>query len=149
MAIAATNAILVTSYKLFCTANGSQQHQIGTAISISPSESRNITDSFVIGSNPPDVPAELIPGIVTGRTLSMHAVAIYGTEVMDVFKTDAQQFIASLSDQSTPFSVQETVLLVAISLYRLLLFSALKFPLSWIFKFILIKLSKSRSTATA
>jgi|SRR5665213_638657 len=109
MAISPSAAILTTSYKLFATGLNSQQNQIGSAISMSPSESRTIIDSFAIGSNPPDVPVELIAGIVTGRTLSMHAVALYTTEVMDNFKTDAQSFIASLSDQNTPFSVQESI----------------------------------------
>jgi hypothetical protein len=109
MATSPSAAQLVTSYKLFVTASNSQQHQIGSVISISPSESRTITDSFVIGSNPPDVPVELIAGVVTGRTLSIHGIALYTAELLKVFGTDAQTVIVSLSDQNTPFDIQETV----------------------------------------
>lgn len=101
---------LVTSYKIFVTASNSQQHQIGTILSMSPSESRDVTDSFVIGSNPPDVPVELIPGVVRTREIRVRAIALYTQELLKVFGTDAQTVIVALSDQNTPFDIQETVL---------------------------------------
>lgn len=109
MAQPKTNALLVTSYKIFVTAENSQRHEIGQIQSINPSESRDVTDSFVLGSNPPDEPQELIPGVVRTRRLNVTYIAIYTKEFQKAVGRDDQDVVTGLSEQNTPFDIQETV----------------------------------------
>lgn len=109
MAPPKTKALLVTSYKIFVTATDSQRKEVGQLISLSPSESRDVLDSFVLGSNPPDEPDELIPGVTRSRRLSASFVALYVRELQQALGRDDQDVVASLSENNTPFDIQETV----------------------------------------
>lgn len=109
MASPKTNSQLVTSYKIFVRAENSQRNEIGQLMFINPSESREVTDSFVLGNNPPDEPFELIPGVVRNRTLSVNFVALYQKEFQKAVGRDDQDVVVALSSQNTPFDVEETV----------------------------------------
>lgn len=109
MAIPLTQSAVVTSIKLFVTAANSQRHEIGQLTHLNPHETRTITDSFVIGNNPPDVPFELIPGVVTTRSLDARYVSLYVLPAQQAFARDDQNVVASLSDQNTPFDIQVTL----------------------------------------
>lgn len=109
MASPKTQAQLVTSYKIFVRAENSQRHEIGQLMSINPSESRDITDSFVLGNNPPDEPFELIPGVVRSRRLEANYVALYQKEFQQAVARDDQDVVAALSQQNTPFDLEESI----------------------------------------
>lgn len=109
MALPRTQTQLVTSYKIFVTAQDSQRHEIGQIMSINPSESREVTDSFVIGNEPADEPFELIPGVLRTRRLAVTYVTLYTKELQKALGRDGQTVVTSLSDQNTPFDLQETV----------------------------------------
>lgn len=109
MATPQTNALLVTSYKIFVTAADSQRHEIGQLQSLNPTEARDVTDSFVIGSNPPDEPQELIPGVVRTRRLAATYVALYTKELQKALARDDQEVVTALSENNTPFDIIETI----------------------------------------
>ena len=109
MASPKTNSQLVTSYKIYVTAEDSQKHEIGQLQSINPAETRTITDSFVLGNNPPDEPFELIPGPVTNRRLTVSYVTLYTKELQQVLGRDDQDVVTALSSQNTPFDIVESV----------------------------------------
>lgn len=109
MATPKTSASLVTSYNIYVVAEDSQKHKMGQIQSISPSESRTITDSFVLGNEPPDEPYELIPGVTTNRRLTVRNVALYAKDFSKTIARDDQDIVSALSDQNTPFEVHEVV----------------------------------------
>ena len=104
-----TNAELVTSYKIYVTAQDSQKHEMGQIQSISPSQTRDVTDSFVLGNDPPDEPKELIPGVSRNRRLAVNNVALYAKDFSKTIARDDQDIVSSLSDQNTAFDVHEVV----------------------------------------
>ena len=110
MAIPLTQTAVVTSMKIFVTASNSQRNEIGQLTHLTPHETRTITDSFVIGNSPPDVPFELIPGVVTTRTLTARYVSLYVMPAQQALARDGQGVVASLSDQNTPFDIQIALL---------------------------------------
>ena len=113
MALATTQSELVTSYLIYVTAQNSQQHLVGQILSIDPSEGRDITDSFVLGNEPVDEPFELIPGVVNRRQLEVRYVSLYLQPLQLALQTDAKNSspgnAVSLTQQSTPFDIQENV----------------------------------------
>lgn len=109
MAIPRTKSKLVTSYKLFVTAQDSTRREIGMVTTASPSERRTITPTFVIGNNPPDEPFELVPDVVRDKTLRVSRLALYTKTAMEALGRDNQSIVAALSDQNTPFDIAETV----------------------------------------
>ncbi len=109
MASPKTQSLLVTSYKIFVTAADSQKREIGQLQSINPSESRDVTDSFVLGNNPPDEPFELIPGVVRSRRLAVTYVSLYTKELQKALGRDDQDVVTTLSENNTPFDIVETV----------------------------------------
>lgn len=109
MAIARSAAELVVSYKLFVAAQNSQKHVMGQITSIERSERRTVTDSFVIGNDPPDQPFELIPGVSTDRTLRLNNVSLYVKDFKKTIGRDDQAIVSSLADQNTPFDIHEVV----------------------------------------
>lgn len=104
-----TNAELVTSYKIYVTAQDSQKHEMGQIQSINPSQTREVTDSFVLGNDPPDVPKELIPGVSKNRRLQVSNIALYARDFNKTIARDDQDIVSSLSDQNTPFDVHEVI----------------------------------------
>lgn len=101
MAQSTTAAKLATSYTIKV---GSAS--MGSIQSMTVSESRNITDSFELGHNPPDEPTELIPGVVSKRTISATYIALYTKDVLQAF--GGSDAIASLSGQNASFDIVES-----------------------------------------
>ena len=111
MAVAQTQTSLVTSITIHATAANSQRNIIGQINKITPHETRTITDSFVIGNSPPDIPFELIPGVVTGRTLTATFVSLYVQNALQAFGRDDQTaLMASLADQNSPVDIEISLL---------------------------------------
>lgn len=111
MATAVTQTALVTSITLHATAANSQRNIIGQINKLTPHETRTITDSFVIGNSPPDIPFELIPGVVTGRTLTATFVSLYVNNALQAFGRDDQAgLLASLADQNSPVDIEVSLL---------------------------------------
>ena len=111
MATPVTQTALVTSITIHSTAAGSQRNIIGQINKLTPHETRTITDSFVIGNSPPDIPFELIPGVVQGRTLTATFVSLYITNALQAFGRDNQNgLLASLADQNSPVDIEVSLL---------------------------------------
>ena len=84
-----------------------QQVEIGLMQSIDVSESREVTSHYTLGGNA-EVPKVTIPGLVSGRTLSVKALAFWGKSIIGQFSSDVSQFMYSLGDQVFPFDVVVT-----------------------------------------
>jgi hypothetical protein len=109
MAIPKLKQQTVLSYKLFVRAADSQMVPLGQVLSISPSERRDVTPNFTIGSDPPDVADALIPGVVRDRTIQLRRVRLFAKGLRQAFGRDDQTVVASLSDQNTPLDLIATV----------------------------------------
>lgn len=109
MAVPKTSTKLVTSYKVFVTAEDSTRREIGMLGNIDPSERRTVTPTFVIGNEPADEPFELVPDVVRDKTLRVERFALYTKSAMEALGRDDQSIVATLSDQNTPFSISEEI----------------------------------------
>lgn len=104
---------LVTSFKLYKYGVGADgitptegDVEIGICTTINPSERRDIYENFVIGNDPPDVPFELVPGVVRGKTIACSAISLYSKNILEAFGTGT---LDSLVDQRAPFVVREEI----------------------------------------
>jgi hypothetical protein len=101
---------LVTSLKIRAKGKGGQMHEIGSAVQINPSESRNVQYNFVIGNEQPDEARDLVPGTINRSTLTVNYVALYKENVIEAFgKADGDTFLNSLRQQNRPFQVVEEI----------------------------------------
>ena len=102
--------ITVLSYKLYIKAANSQMVQIGQVQNLTVAERRDVTPNFVIGNDPPDQASNLIPGVVKTRTATLSRVRLYSQSLKEVFGTDSQTAISSLTYQSSPVDLVATIL---------------------------------------
>jgi len=84
--------------------------EIGVIQSISPSENRDVSSHWTLGGTDPEEPKVLIPGLVTGRTLSVRALALFKNSILNQLGYTTDAFIYSLTQQKYPFDIQVTKL---------------------------------------
>jgi len=82
--------------------------EIGVIQSISPSENRDVSSHWTLGGTDPEEPKVLIPGLVTGRTLSVRALALFKNSILNQLGYTTEAFMFSLSQQKYPFDIQVT-----------------------------------------
>ena len=80
---------------------------VGLIQSINVSEKREIASHYTLGTGSEE-PTALIPGIVTGRTISMKALAFYKKSILGKFASSTDQFMYSLKQQKLPFDIVVT-----------------------------------------
>lgn len=87
---------------------GDKLIDIGLVQSLNVSESRDVTTHYTLGNM--DEPTALIPGLVTGRTISMEALAFFKQSIIGKFATSdtVGQFMYSLKQQTQPFEIHVT-----------------------------------------
>jgi hypothetical protein len=82
--------------------------EIGVIQALSPSESRDVSAHWTLGGTDPEEPKVLIPGLVTGRSLSVKALALWKNSILNQLGYTTDAFMYSLSQQKYPFDIQVT-----------------------------------------
>lgn len=106
----ASRVVLVTSYQIWVTDSTGKRRQIGGIQSISPSASKDVMESFEIGSaNGARIgePFELVGGIVRNKQIEVSRLRFYTKNMLEVFGSaiGAQE----LYEQDTTFDIDEVL----------------------------------------
>lgn len=109
----ATRVTLATSYEIYVVSNGARR-KVGAIQNINPSETKSVTMSFEIGTaqgNKPGEPFELVPGLVTDKTLEVSRLKLFSASMLEAFGSEAGA--QSLYDNSIPFDIEEQITIPA------------------------------------
>lgn len=94
-----------TAYALTIHATvGNRRGRIGAIHELGQSQSRTVEERFEICSNAVGLPIELVPQIVTGRTLTINRYDLYGSTMEEVF--GFPNALHMLSAQTAPISLR-------------------------------------------
>lgn len=109
-------------YRLFVVGADGVERELGMAVGADPSERRSVTPNFVIGNNPPDEPQEIVPQVVSEKTLRFERIALFDLTVLQAFvnpgkatvtdsngRTVADPVIATLAGQTVPLKIIERI----------------------------------------
>lgn len=110
----ASRITLTTSYEIFVTDSNGNRRAVGAIQSINPSEDKEITPSFEIGtSNGARIgePFELTGGLVRSKSLEVTRLKLYTKNMLEAFGSIAGA--QTLYEQDTPFDVEEVVTIPA------------------------------------
>ena len=104
----ATRVVLSTSYEIYATNSSGARAQVGSIQSINPAETKEIIDSFEIGTTQGErvgEPFELVMGLVRDKTLEVTQLRLYRKNIMEAF--GAVPGTVTLFQQDTFFDIEE------------------------------------------
>lgn len=107
---ATTRIQLATSYTIKIIDGAGAQVEVGSIQSINPSESRDITPSFEIGTTlgkKIGEPFEMVPGLVREKTLEVRRLRLYTKNIMEAL--GAKVGVGTLFEMDQPFEIHEIV----------------------------------------
>jgi len=107
---ATTRIQLATSYTIKILNDAGALVEVGSIQSINPSETRDITPSFEIGTTlgkKIGEPFEMVPGLVREKTLEVRRLRLYTKNIMEAL--GAAVGVGTLFEMDTPFEIHEIV----------------------------------------
>jgi len=106
----ATRTQLVTSYEMYVTNSDGVRSKVGAIQSLNPSEAKDVTPSFEIGTTlggRVGEPYELVPGLVRSKSLNITRLRLYTKNMIQAFGGPVGA--ETLYEQDTPFDIEENV----------------------------------------
>jgi hypothetical protein len=95
---------VVTSHSLTMYGGSDGSTPIGVIQSWHPQSSRTATHVYEINSDTSGAPVDLVPGNVTGLTITVNRFDVFNSKMEQAF---GSKDMAMLTDQTSPFTVKE------------------------------------------